>query len=124
MVDRTAADPGALATLLDIAQTRLALAVTELEEERLRLAHQALRLLATVCCATLGAACAPFAYALQAPEPERPLRLAWMAAGFVAVAALAAFAWVRSGGSRTPLLQATFTEFRKDCAGLTARPPA
>lgn len=117
-------EPGVAATVLDIARTRLALAATELELERLRLAHQALRLLAMVCFATLGAACAAFAYALQAPPQERPLRLAWLAAGFVGIAALAAYAMVRSGARRAPLLEATLTEIRKDCEGLLARPPA
>jgi uncharacterized membrane protein YqjE len=123
MAGRPAAEPGVAATLLDIAQTRLALAGTELEEERLRLTRQALRLLAAVCCTLLGAACAAFAYALLAPPHERPLRLAWLAAGFFALAALAAFAWYRSGTLRTPLLEETFAQIREDCASLTARPP-
>lgn len=117
-------EPGVAATVLDIVRTRLALAATELEQERLRLAQQALRLLAMVCFATLGAACAAFAYALQAPPHERALRLAWLAAGFIGIAALAAYAMVRCGASRPPLLEATFTEIRKDCEGLLVRPPA
>ncbi|WP_284617196.1 phage holin family protein [Aquabacterium humicola] len=115
---------GVAATLLDIGQTRLALAATELEEARLLLAQQALALAGALFFAALGVVCGALAWVLLAPPPERPLRLACVAAGSLAVAALCALAWHRRATRRPALLGATIDELRKDCAVLRPRAPA
>ena len=114
---------GLAATALDIGQTRLTLAATELEEERLRLARQALCITAAFVFAALGIGCAALAFALLAPPADRPLRGACLAAGFLGAGALAGTAWWWRASRRPPLLQATLEELRKDCAAIAPRSP-
>ncbi|MEW6707473.1 MAG: phage holin family protein [Pseudomonadota bacterium] len=108
------------ATLVDIGHTRLQLAATEIEEERLRLARQ---WLAAACALYLIALAVLLACAwivLATPAEQRVLVLGLLTAAFAAAGAWAAWRW-RALASRKPmLLSATIAELREDAAALRA----
>jgi uncharacterized membrane protein YqjE len=111
-----------LGTALDLLHTRLALAATELEEERARLGAQFVAAALALFCA--GVALVLFAlWVVWIADPaQRALVLGALAAAFGAVAALALLHWRRLARSKPPLLSATLEELRKDQAALTGRP--
>lgn len=106
------------ATLVDIGQTRLQLAVIELEEERVRLARQWIA--CTVALFLLGVAivlaCAWLV--LVTPPQQQALVLGALALTALAGAALAVWRWQRSAARKPPLLHATCGELRRDSAAL------
>ena len=114
---------GLAATALDIGQTRLTLAATELEEERLRLARQALCITAAFVFAALGIGCAALAFALLAPPADRPCGGGGRRARGVGGGAPGRPPRGWGGGPRAPPLQATLEELRKDCAVIAPRSP-
>lgn len=106
------------ALLLDAGRTRLALAATEIEEERLRLARQALCMAAGLFFLGTGLLAATLAWVMLAPAVEQPQRLAWSAAAYVSIGAAMVGAWFRLAARRRPLLQSTLDELQKDQAAL------
>ena len=109
---------GVAATLLDIGQTRLQLATTELEEEGLRLTGQAIAAAAALFAFALGIVLACVAAVLLVPPTDRPLVLGLLALACFACGAWAVWRWRRISATRPPLLQATLAELQKDRAAL------
>ncbi len=105
-------------TLLNIGQTRLELAATELEEERLYLAQQVLTAALAMFFIGLGLllGCAWAIWA--APAEHRLLVLGLLSLACVACGALLAWRMQRAAQARPPLLNATLTELQKDAAAL------
>lgn len=113
---------GVAATLLDIGHTRLQLATTELEEQRLLIAAQAVALLGTLFAFALGIVLACVAAVLVVPPEQRPLVLAALAVLCLAGGAFGVWRWQRLAAARPPLLQATLAELQKDSAALLGGP--
>jgi len=106
------------ATVVDIGRTRLQLAATELEEERLRLAQ---RWMAAACALYFGALallllCAVIVWA--APPERRLLALGVLTALAAALAGAAAWRWRALVRGRPPLLGATLAELQQDAQAL------
>lgn len=103
-----------LATLIEIGQTRLQLAATEIEEERLRLARMSLN--ATICLffSGLGIVFAAAAVMLACPLAYRP----WVAGAwsllFIGLGYGWWCRWQRDAASRPAWLAATLAELTKD----------
>jgi uncharacterized membrane protein YqjE len=103
-----------LATLIEIGQTRLQLAATEIEEERLRLARMSLN--ATVCLffTGLGIVFAAGAVILACPVAYRP----WVAGAwslfFIGLGAGWWRRWQHDAAARPAWLAATLAELTKD----------
>lgn len=111
------------ALLVDAGRTRLALAATEIEEQRLLLARQALCLVGALFFIGIGLLAATLAWVMLAPAAEQPARLAWSAAVYLVIGAAISVAWLRLSAQRRPLLQATLDELHKDHAALLAAGP-
>lgn len=107
-----------LGTIADGGRTRLALAATELEEERLRLAQ--LLLHATVALFLLGVGLVLGCLWLvwMAPPTARPWVFGAVALGFLLAAALALWRWRFLANAKPPLLHASLGELTKDVAAL------
>jgi uncharacterized membrane protein YqjE len=106
------------ATLLDIGHTRLQLAATELEEERLRLAQQ---LICATCALLFGAVglLLTSAWLVLASPPDRRLLVLGSLIGVCLVlGGLGLWRWLYLATHKPPLLQATLAELRKDLACL------
>jgi uncharacterized membrane protein YqjE len=110
-----------LGALLDIGQTRLRLASTELEEERLRLAELLLFAAATLFFLGVGIVLATLLLVLLFWDGPRVLVLALAASLFLAVGAALAVAWRRKLRDRPALLAATVAELQKDRDALIGR---
>jgi uncharacterized membrane protein YqjE len=112
------------ATLVEMARTRIELGATELAEERLRLAQQALAAVLTLFCLGLGLVLGVLGLAWWA-GPERGAAVLGVAAALaLAAAALAVAWWRRVARQRVPLLQETLTQLRADARALHAGPVA
>lgn len=103
-----------LVALLDIGQTRLQLAGTELEEERLRIAELLLFATASLFFLGIGIVLATLLLVLLFWDGPRVLVLALAAAGFLAIGAGLAAAWRRKARDKPPLLAATLAELQRD----------
>jgi uncharacterized membrane protein YqjE len=106
------------ATVVDIGRTRLQLAATEIEEERLRLAQ---RWIAAACALYFGALALLLlcAFTVWATPPEhRLLVLGLLTALFAALAGGAAWRWRAMLRDRPPLLGATLGELQQDAQAL------
>jgi len=103
-----------LGALLDIGQTRLQLASTELEEERLRLVELLLFAAATFFFLGVGIVLAAMLLVLLFWDGPRVLVLALAAALFLAIGGALALAWGRKLRGKPALLAATIAELRKD----------
>lgn len=103
---------------LALGSTRLDLALTELEEQRLHLA--ALLLWATVSLFLLGVGTvfAGLLIVLLLWNGPRELALGLLALGFLCAGGIAALAWRQQRHARPPLLGATRAELRQDAAAL------
>jgi len=109
---------GVAATLVDIGQTRLQLLATEVEEEGLRVAHQAYAAAGALFAFALGIVLACIALVLLVAPADRPLVLAGLAVACFAFGAWGVLRWQRIVAMRPPLLQATLAELQKDRAAL------
>ena len=107
-----------LGAVLEVGHTRLQLASTELEEERLRLAE--LLLLATMALffIGIGIVLASMLVVLLLWDGPREVVLGILTAAFLVVGGVAALAWRRKARSKPPLLSATLQELRNDQAAL------
>jgi len=104
----------ALAVALEIAHTRLQLASTELEEERLRLTQLVLWAALAVFLLFVGVVLTALLVVVLVWDDHRELALALLSAGFLGGAALAGFTWLRKARSKPPLLAATLAELERD----------
>jgi uncharacterized membrane protein YqjE len=111
-----------LAALLEIGQTRLRLASTELEEERLRIAE--LLLLATVALffIGIGLVLACMLVVLLMWDGPRELTLGLLSTAFLGLGAAAAIVWRRKARNKPALLAATLEELRRDQVALRPGP--
>ena len=105
---------GLLASLLEIGETRLQLASTEIEEERLRLAG----LLICATCALffigVGLVLAAVLLVLWVDAEHRMLALAALTALYLGAGAIAAFLWRQQAARKPRFLGATIAELRRD----------
>ena len=103
-----------LVALLEIGQTRLQLASTELEEERLRIAELLLFATAALFFLGIGILLVTLLLVLLFWDGPRVLVLALAAAAFLAVGAGLAAAWRRKAAAKPPLLASTLAELQRD----------
>ncbi len=112
-----------LATLVDAGQTRLQLAATELEEERLRLARLLLCATGALFLLGVGIVLAAGALVLWCAPENRLLALAGLSLAFVFTGLLAVWHWLRLAQAKPPLLNATLGELRQDADSLRGSAP-
>jgi uncharacterized membrane protein YqjE len=110
------------ATFVEAACTRLELGATELAEERVRLAQQALAAIVALFCLGVGIVLAVMALAWWVGPEQRVTVLAVAAGAGLAVAVWALARWQRIVRQRPPLLQETLSQLRADARGLAAAP--
>ena len=103
-----------LVALLEIGQTRLQLASTELEEERLHIAELLLFATAALFFLGIGIVLATLLLVLLFWDGPRVLVLALAAVTFLAVGAGLAAAWRRKAAAKPPLLASTLAELQRD----------
>ncbi len=108
----------ALAGLIEIGHTRLQLAATELEEERLRIAQLLLYACAALFFLGLGLVLAALLLVLLFWESNRVLVLALEAALFLAVGAGLCVAWRRKATTKPKLMATTLAELERDRTAL------
>lgn len=106
------------ATLIEMLHTRLELAGTELAEERLRLAQQALATAVALFCLGAGLVLAVLAAAWWAGPQHAAAVLGAAALLLIAAAAGAMVWWRRLVAQRPPLLQETLLQLRADARAL------
>jgi uncharacterized membrane protein YqjE len=109
---------GIAATMLEILHTRIELAGTELAEERLRVAQQALATAVTLFCLAAGLVLAVLAVAWWAGPQHAAAVLGAAALTLLAVAGGATAWWRRLVAQRPPLLQETLLQLRADARAL------
>ena len=106
------------ATIVDIARTRIELAGTELTEERVRIAQQALAATLALFCCGVGLVLAVIGLAWWA-GPERGASVLGVGALVLLTAATGAAGWwQRLVAQRPPLLHETLTQLRADARAL------
>lgn len=111
-----------LALLLDIGATRLELAATELEEERLRLVGLLISALTTLLLIAMSVwLCTVFLIVLLW-DSHRLLTVGGLALAFVVAASVSALRWRERAASRPPFMSVTVAELQRDVAAL--RPSA
>jgi uncharacterized membrane protein YqjE len=108
------------ATLVDMVQTRLDLAATELAQERLHLMRQCVVALAALWALAVGAVLVALAVASAAPAEHRTLVLALLGGFFVGAGAIAAWQWRARSRAKPGFLDATLATLRADAAALRA----
>jgi uncharacterized membrane protein YqjE len=111
-----------LGALVDIVQTRLQLASTELEEERLRVAELLLFAAAALFFLGLGIVLATLLLVLVFWEGPRLLVLGAAAAFFLVLGAGLAATWRRKSRGKPALLASTLAELQRDRDALIGRP--
>lgn len=104
----------ALAGLVEIGQTRLQLAATELEEERLRVAELLLYACAALFFLGLGLVLAALLLVLVFWDENRVLALTLETVLFLALGAGLAVAWRRKANAKPQLLATTLAELKRD----------
>ena len=112
-----------LGTLLDIGQTRLELAVTEIEEERLRLARLALHATFALFFIGLGLMLAVGAVVLACPPAWRPGIAAIFSALCLCAGGWAWWRWQQAAARKPSLMGATLDELSKDSQCLKGAQP-
>jgi uncharacterized membrane protein YqjE len=115
---------GVLAALVEMGQTRLQLAATELEEERLRIADLLLLATAALFFLAIGLVLASLLLVLVFWDGPRVLVLALVSAGFLAVGIGLAANWRRKALAKPKLLATTVDELRRDAEALRRRDTA
>lgn len=111
------------ATLVDMARTRIELGATELAEERLRLARQALAATLALFCLGTGLVLAVLALAWWAGPDHAAALLAFSALLLLGLAASAWLRWQRLARDKPPLLQYTLEQLRADAQALAPKQP-
>jgi uncharacterized membrane protein YqjE len=106
------------ATLLDIGHTRLQLAATELEEERLRLVQQVISATFALLFGALGLLLTSAWIVLASPAEQRLLVLGGLIGVFLLLCALGLWRWWHLAAHKPPFLHATLAELQKDMASL------
>ncbi len=112
-----------LAGLIDIGQTRLQLASTEIEEERLRLAELLLWATAALFFIGIGLVLAALLLVLLVWDGPREWVLGGLTALFLAIGGWAAAAWRRKARAKPAFLATTLAELKRDRAALGGGAP-
>jgi uncharacterized membrane protein YqjE len=108
-----------LAAVLEIAHTRLQLASTEIEEERLRLTELMVWAALALFSLFVGVVVTALLVVVLVWDGHRELALALLSAGFLGIAAGAAFKCASKARAKPPLLAATLAELRRDREALS-----
>jgi uncharacterized membrane protein YqjE len=111
-----------LGALVEIGQTRLQLARTELEEERLRLAQLLLYAAAAAFFLGLGIVFATLLLVVVFWDGPRVLVLSVVVLSYLGIGASLALVWRHKARSKPPLLAATIAELRRDRDALLGGP--
>lgn len=111
------------ASLLEVGQTRLQLASTEIEEERLRLAELLLWATLALFFLGIGIVFAGLLLVLLVWDGPREWVLAAITALFGGIGVWACVVWRRKARAKPPLLAATIGELRRDRAALGSSAP-
>lgn len=112
-----------LALLIDIGATRLELAATELEEERLRLVRLLLAAVATLMLFAMSVLlCTVFLVVLMW-DSHRLLTLGGLAVAFIAATVVSGRLWHARVASRPPFMSVTVAELQRDVAALRSSAP-
>ncbi len=106
------------ATLVDMVQTRLDLAATELAQERLHWARQCVVALTALWTLAVGAVLVALALASASAAEHRTLVLALLGGFFIGIGALAAWQWRARSRAKPGLLEATLATLRADAGAL------
>lgn len=106
------------ATLVDMVQTRLDLAATELAQARLHLLRQCAAALAALWALAVGAVLMALALASASAAEYRTLVLALLGGCFLAAGAWAAWQWRARSRSKPDVLEATLATLRADADAL------
>ena len=107
-----------LASLLALARTRLELFSTELQEGLIRMMFAVVGAMAVLLLSALGAGLAAAGLLLALAEQYRALAAAVMAAGFFALAGLAAWSMRRATREKPRLLGDSVAELERDYEAL------
>jgi uncharacterized membrane protein YqjE len=106
------------ATAIDMVQTRLDLAATEMAQERLHLMRQCAVALAALWALAVGAVLMALALASASAAEHRTLVLALLSGCFLAAGAWAVWQWRARSRSKPDLLEATLATLRADADAL------
>ncbi|MFZ2650454.1 MAG: phage holin family protein [Burkholderiaceae bacterium] len=112
-----------LVGLIEIGQTRLQLAGTEIEEERLRVAELLLYATAALFFLGIGLVLAALLLVLLYWDDHRELVLGGVAGVFLAAGTALALTWRRKARSKPRLLASTITELQRDRDALQGSSP-
>ena len=112
-----------LAGRIDIGQTRLQLASTEIEEERLRLAELLLWATAALFFIGIGLVLAALLLVLLVWDGPREWVLGGLTALFLAIGGWAAAAWRRKARAKPAFLATALAELKRDRAALGGGAP-
>ncbi len=111
-----------LATLLEVVQTRIALAATELEEQRLRSGQVLMAGLVTMFLLGMAIIFITLFVVVAFWETNRGAVLGGFAVLYLVLATIAGVVWYRCAKSRPRLFEATLAELSKDREQLGPRP--
>ncbi len=103
-----------LAVLVEIGQTRLQLACTEIEEERLRLAQMLIAATLALFFFGIALVLATMGLVILFWDDHRLLTLGLLSAGFVAAGVVMAWRWRQRAQAKPELLASTLAELRRD----------
>lgn len=106
------------ATVLEMVQTRLDLAATELAQERLHWARQFIAVTAALWALAVGVVLVAVALASAAAAEHRSVVLALLGGIFLAAGAWAAWYWRSRARAKPALLAGTLGTLREDAAAL------
>ncbi|HJW11335.1 MAG TPA: phage holin family protein [Albitalea sp.] len=109
---------GLLASLLEMGETRIALASTELEQERLRVAELLIYATFALFFLGVGLVLAALLLVLWVPEVNRVPALATVTLLYLGIGVTGVVLWRRKSRSKPRLLGSTIDELKRDRAAL------
>lgn len=111
------------ATLIEVVQTRLDLAATELAQERARLARQWLDATLALWTLAVGVVFAGIALVLAGPPAQRAAAMGGLAALFIGAGVWTGWRWYVRATRKPALLELTLRTLRDDAAALRPAAP-
>jgi uncharacterized membrane protein YqjE len=106
------------ATVIEMVQTRMELAATELAQERLHWARQLIAVSVALWASTVGVVLIALALALASGTEYRAVVLALLGGIFLGAGAFVAWGWRNRALAKPALLQGTLDTLREDAAAL------
>jgi len=113
-----------VATLIDIGATRLELAATEYEEERLRLLRLLISTVATLLLLSMTVLLATTFVIVLVWDSHRLLAIGILTVGFALAALVSAFGWRQRLSKKPAFMAATVAELQRDADALRPRQAA